>query len=54
MPIEKYDKKICSYVTADVHAALTKLADRRGVTVSQLVSELVTRELAREARRGVA
>jgi hypothetical protein len=54
MPIEKYDKKLCGYVTADVHAAITALADRRGVTVSRLVGVLVARELAREARRGVA
>jgi hypothetical protein len=56
--IQKYDKKLCGYVTADVHAAITALADRRGVTVSRLVGELATRELAREvareARRGVA
>lgn len=51
MPLKTHSKVVSAYVSEETHAAITELADRRGVTVSRLVGELATRELAREARK---
>ena len=51
MPLKTHSKVLSAYISEETHAAITELADRRGVTVSRLVGELATRELAREARK---